>query len=84
MLTIGDFNSFWGFLGHPVQYSTVCPQKGYPTNECRQFEFECLYCIDSLMSPFCVILAEQINLQSTHNKYLCKRELRILLDLLGS
>ena len=19
MLTIGDFNSFWGFLGHPVQ-----------------------------------------------------------------
>ena len=20
MLTIGDFNSFWVFLGHPVQY----------------------------------------------------------------
>ena len=20
MLTIGNFNSFWGFLGHPVQY----------------------------------------------------------------
>ena len=26
MLTIGDFNSFWGFLGHPVQ----CPKKACP------------------------------------------------------
>ena len=31
MLTIGDFNSFWVFLGHPVYQSTVCPKKkGYP------------------------------------------------------
>ena len=26
MLAIGDFNSFWGFLGHPVQGVPKNPQ----------------------------------------------------------
>ena len=31
MLTIGDFNSFWGFLGHPVQ------MKAFRLNEYENF-----------------------------------------------
>ena len=27
MLTIGDFNSFWGFLGHPVSGLPDCMHK---------------------------------------------------------
>ena len=48
MLTIRDFNSFWGFLGHPVQ---GVPKKRLAFDvkrQCRMFEFECL---NSLMSP---------------------------------
>ena len=42
MLTIGDFNSFWGFLGHPVCYRITHPNSIVP-NQVLNLISNCFY-----------------------------------------